>query len=158
MSGRKWEKAQVMFRGRFDTTFDSKGRTSLPARFRELLGASDDGRLVLTTALEPCLVVYPYSGWCEFEKRLAALPSFDPGVKQIKRLYVAGAVECAMDGHGRILVPAVLREYAGLERDAVWTGMVGHMELWDLGRWSEVLKAAKDNADGLAESLAQLGL
>lgn len=147
-----------MFRGRFDTTLDAKGRTSLPARFRDLLGAGDDGRLVLTTGLDPCLVVYPYSGWCEFEKKLAALPSFDPRVKQIKRLYVAGAVECAMDGHGRILVPALLRDYAGLQRDAVWTGMVGHMELWNLARWNEVFEAAQQGADGLAESLAQLGL
>ena len=97
-----------MFKGRYETTLDSKGRTSLPARFRHVLADGDHDRIVVTTALDPCLVVYPYSGWCEFEKKIAGLPSFDPNVIQLKRLYVAGASECPVDGHGRILLPPSL--------------------------------------------------
>jgi MraZ protein len=52
-----------MFRGRYETIVDAKGRTSLPARYRDALTASDDNRMVLTTALDPCLVAYPYSVW-----------------------------------------------------------------------------------------------
>ena len=147
-----------MFRGRYETTVDSKGRTSLPARFREVLTDRDDSRMVVTTALEPCLVAYPYSGWIEFEKKLAQRPTFDPSVVQIKRLYVAGAVECPVDGHGRILIPPVLRQYAGILRDVIWSGMVGYVELWDQSRWHEAFTQAQTDANGLAAALAELGL
>jgi MraZ protein len=147
-----------MFRGRYETIVDSKGRTSLPARFRDVLTASDDKRMVLTTALEPCLVAYPYSGWSEFEKKLGSRPTFDPAIVQIKRLYVASAVECPVDSHGRILIPPVLREYAGISREVVWSGMVDFVEIWDQGRWKEAFRDARDNATGLGQTLADLGL
>ena len=116
--GKKWETSDTMFRGRHETIVDAKGRTSLPARFRDVLTASDDRRMVLTTGLEPCLVAYPYSAWNAFEERLASRPTFDPAVNQIKRLYVASAVECLVDSHGRILIPSTLREYASAARAA----------------------------------------
>jgi MraZ protein len=147
-----------MYRGRYETIMDSKGRTSLPARFRDVLAASDDKRMVVTTALEPCLVAYPYSGWNAFEKKLASLPTFDPAVVQIKRLYVASAVECPVDSHGRILIPPVLREYAGISREVVWSGMVDFVEIWDQGRWQKAFKDARDSATGLGKTLADLGL
>lgn len=147
-----------MFRGRYETTVDQKGRTSLPARFRDVLAAGDDHRMIITTALEPCLVAYPYAGWIEFEKKLASKPSFDSRVVQIKRLYVAGAVECPVDGHGRILIPSVLRDYAGISKDVVWSGMVGYVELWDKTRWNEAFAAAQSEAETLGAALADLGL
>ncbi|MCP4604055.1 MAG: division/cell wall cluster transcriptional repressor MraZ [Proteobacteria bacterium] len=147
-----------MFRGRYETTVDPKGRTSLPARFRDVLAINEDKKMIVTTALEPCLVAYPYSGWSEFEKKLSARPTFDPAVIQIKRLYVAGAVECPVDGHGRILIPSVLREYASISRDVVWSGMVGYIELWDRVRWQEAFAAAQAEAEGLGKALADLGL
>jgi transcriptional regulator MraZ len=147
-----------MFRGRYETTVDKKGRTSLPARFRDILASTDDQRMVLTTALEPCLVAYPYSEWNEFEKKLSSRSTFDPNIIQIKRLYVAGAIECQLDGHGRILIPPVLRDYAGISREVVWSGMVGFVELWDSARWSKAFTCAQSNADKLARALADLGL
>jgi MraZ protein len=147
-----------MFRGRHETIVDSKGRTSLPARFRDVLTANDDKRMVLTTALEPCLVAYPYNGWSEFEKKLSSRPAFDPAVIQIKRLYVASAVECPVDSHGRILIPPVLREYGGISKEVVWSGMVDFVEIWDQGRWREAFAEARDNVTGLGQALADLGL
>ncbi len=146
-----------MFRGRYETTVDKKGRTSLPARFREIL-ASEDTKLVITTALDPCLIAYPYSGWCEFEKKIAALPSFDPRVVRLKRLYVSGAMECSVDSHGRILIPSVHRQYARIAKDVVWSGMVDYIELWDAAAWKETFTRTEDDVKELGEALAQLGL
>lgn len=130
----------------------------MPARFRDVLAAGDDRRLVVTTGLEPCLVAYPYAEWSEFERRLSERPSFDRNVVRIKRLYVAGAVECPVDAHGRILIPPVLREYAGIGRDVVWSGMVRYMELWDAARWREAFTKAQTGSEELSEALAELGL
>ena len=147
-----------MFRGRYETIVDAKGRTSLPARFRDVLTASDDKRMVVTTGLEPCLVAYPYSEWNAFEERLASRSTFDPDVIRIKRLYVASAVECPVDSHGRILIPPTLRDYAGIAREVVWSGMVDFVEIWDQGRWKKAFSEARKNATGLGRALADLGL
>ena len=150
-----------MFRGRYEHAIDGKGRTSLPSRFREVLAASGDERLVLTSGLDPCLVAYPFREWLAFEERLAALPSFDPEVAMLRRIYVSGAVEIEPDGNGRILIPTGLRQHAELGRDALWAGMGRHVELWSKARFEKVRSAVMDD-DGaraeMARRLAELGL
>lgn len=147
-----------MFRGRYDTKVDDKGRTSLPARFREVLAGKDEYRLVLAASLEPCIIVYPYTQWREFENKLVQTSLFDPNIIRIKRLYIAGAAECPLDGHGRILVPPMLRQHADIAQSVVWCGMGDHMELWDAVRWSDAYQSARSDVDALRAALTELGL
>lgn len=155
-----------MFRGLYEHTMDAKGRVSLPAKFRELLGSSTDpsdtstksDRLVLTTGIDRCLVAYPEAEWRAFEARLAALPQFDPAVVTLKRIYVAGATECELDAHGRLLIPPMLREYASIKRDVVWAGMVTTVEVWAKELWSEQVAATRADRGAIAQKLAELGL
>ena len=151
-----------MFRGRYEHTIDGKGRTSLPARYREVLNSSKGTRLVITTALlDPCLLAYPLEEWEAFEARLAALPSFDRSVTQLRRMCVSGAVECDLDKLGRVLLPASLREYAGLSRELVWAGVGPHIELWAKDRFDKVSSEAladEDKRNEMARRLAELGL
>ncbi len=147
-----------MFRGRYETKVDNKGRTSLPARFREVLNEENEHRLVLASALEPCLIAYPYTEWQVFEKKLTEASIFDPDLARIRRLYISGAAECPVDGHGRILVPPMLREYAGLSQKVIWCGVGEHIELWDLTRWEEAIAEARSNVDGLRTALVGRGL
>ncbi|MCS6797751.1 MAG: division/cell wall cluster transcriptional repressor MraZ [Myxococcota bacterium] len=150
-----------MFRGRYEHAIDGKGRTSLPARFREVLAAAGEERLVLTTGLDACVVAYPMSEWRAFEERLAALPQFDPSVVALRRIYVSAAVECEVDRLGRLLVPATLRAHAGLERDVLWAGMGRHCELWAKERFEELRRATLEDAarrTEMARRLAELGL
>jgi MraZ protein len=156
----KWEDAvgPKMFRGKYETTVDEKGRTSLPSKFRDNLVAEDDKRLFLTATLEPCLKVYPYTRFLEFEKKLNTLPSFDPAVALLKRLTISGAVECRLDTHGRILVPPNLRVHAGIDKDVLWSGMSDHAELWDIARFQKATEIAPGQVEALAKALAALGL
>lgn len=155
-----WDDGGV-FRGRYEHTIDGKGRTSLPARFRDVLAAQGDSRLVITTGLEPCCVAYPMREWEAFEERLARLPSFDPSVAMLKRIYVSGAVECELDKLGRLLLPSSLREHAGFKRDVLWAGMGKNIELWDKERFEALSKSAladEDKRADMAKRLAELGL
>jgi MraZ protein len=142
-----------LFLGTHGHTLDDKGRVSLPVRFRDALG---DGRLILTTNVDShgrCLVAYPVPAWERLLARVAELPQFDEDVLLLKRLYVAGASECAIDSIGRVLVPPTLREHAALGRDVIWAGMGRQIELWDKERWTSL------RGDGsLAGRLAKLGL
>lgn len=53
------------------------------------------------------------------------------------RFIVAGATTCELDKQGRILLPATLREFAGLEKDVLLAGMLDHIEIWNEERWKE---------------------
>src|SRR5215469_16552639 len=124
-----------MFRGRYEHTIDAKGRTSLPARYRDVLVSMNERRIILTSSLDPCLVAYTTPEWTAFEDRLAKLPQFDRAVQKLKRIYVSGAVECEIDDVGRILIPPTLREHARLKKDVRWAGLGKHAELWDMQEW-----------------------
>jgi len=150
-----------MFRGLHEHTLDAKGRISLPSHFRDLLAAQGDERgerLIITTGIDRCLVAYPPAAWQAFEARLAGLSQFDPAVVQLKRIYVAGATECPLDRHGRLLIPPMLREYAELARDLVWAGMVTTIEIWAKEQWSAQVAASRQDRHAIARALTELGL
>ncbi|MBI4955794.1 MAG: division/cell wall cluster transcriptional repressor MraZ [Myxococcales bacterium] len=120
-----------MFRGHFEHAIDEKGRTSLPARFRQALPDPGDTRLVVTPNLfDPCLDVYPMHAWEEVEAKVAGFKRWDRDVQRFRRAYVSAAVECELDKAGRVLVPAQLRERAGLVKEVLWAGVGTTMELW----------------------------
>ena len=151
-----------MFRGLHEHTIDSKGRTHVPARFREVLLQQTPQdmpeQLIITTGVDPCLAAYTPEAWSEFEAKLASLSQFDPAVVQLKRIYVAGASECDIDKHGRILIPPVLRQYARLDRDVIWAGMVTTLELWSKQAWDARMLAGREDRSALARSMMELGL
>jgi len=150
-----------LFRGRYEHSIDAKGRTSVPSRFREVMTAQGDSKLVLTTGLDTCLVAYPMAEWLAFEQRLSQLPRFDADVVTLKRIYVSGAVECEIDKVGRLLIPAALRKHARLQRDALWAGMGSYIELWAKTGFENLRKDVLSDEDrrlGIAKRLAELGL
>lgn len=152
-----------MFRGQYEHTMDAKGRISLPARYREVLGDLDAtgeaaDRVILTRTFQKCLVLYPLDKWLNFEEKVRALPQFDPSVQQLKRVYIAGATECQLDSHGRLLIPQKMREFAQFERECVWVGQLDTVELWSQHRWDAAMDDALQDPKGLAEAMASLGL
>lgn len=154
-----------MFRGLYEHTLDAKGRLSLPAHFREVLTQRADAeipedgeRLIITTGIDRCLVAYPAAEWRAFEAKLAGLSQFDPAVVQLKRIYVAGATECPIDKHGRLVIPPLLREYAELRQDTVWAGMVTTIEIWAKERWNDQVAVSRQDPKAIARALTELGL
>jgi MraZ protein len=147
-----------MFRGRHEHTIDAKGRTSVPARYRDALDAVGERRIVLTSALDPCLVAYSPPEWNAFEERLGKLPQFDRAVQKLRRIYVSGAVECDIDDVGRILIPPTLREHARLRKDVLWAGAGRYAELWDAEEWQRHFDTTEDERRDIASRLSELGL
>ncbi|CAN5279820.1 division/cell wall cluster transcriptional repressor MraZ [soil metagenome] len=124
-----------MLRGATNITLDAKGRLAIPTRYRDQLMERGDGRLVTTVDRDHCLLLYPYPDWEDIERKLVRLPSFNPHARKLLRLMVGHASELEMDGQGRVLVPRELRDFAGLERQAVLIGQGNKFELWDAVRW-----------------------
>ena len=140
-----------MFMGEYNHTIDAKGRLIIPSKFRELLGEE----FVLTKGLDGCLSIYPMDEWNAFEEKLRALPLTNKNARTFTRFFVAGATNCELDKQGRILVPALHREMADLEKDVVFVGMMNRVELWDKARYNteeteedeELLASAMDTLD-----------
>jgi MraZ protein len=127
-----------MFRGAAKITLDDKGRVVVPARYRERLMERSQGQLVVTVDRDgECLLIYPLTDWEQVERRLMELPSLHPQSRRLQRLMVGHATDGTLDGHGRLLLPPELREFAGLNRHAILIGQGTRCELWDEARWME---------------------
>lgn len=146
-----------MFRGRYEHTIDPKGRLSIPSKFREILVANDDGRLILTN-FDQCLWAYPVREWKAVEDKVAALPQFKPEVKALQRFFISAASECPVDPNGRIIIPTTLRKYADLNQDVVIVGMTNRFEIWAKEKWQKVFEQAERDLSSIGEKLADLGL
>jgi MraZ protein len=141
-----------MFMGEYSHSIDAKGRLIIPSRFRDELGEE----FVLTKGLDGCLSIYPKEEWAAFEEKLRNLPLTNKNARTFTRFFVAGASLCELDRQGRILVPATLREYAGLEKDVVLTGNINRIEVWSKSKWSE--NSSYDDMDAIAEGLQDMGI
>ncbi len=135
---------------------------AIPARYRPQLTEADAGALVVTIDTEEkCLLVYPLKEWEPIQRKLEALPSFNPAARRIQRLIIGHATDVELDGNGRMLLPAPLREYAGLEKKLVMMGQGNKFELWDEAHWNacrEQYLSDMKNDEQLPEELLNLSL
>jgi len=151
-----------MFRGATKVTLDAKGRLAIPSRYRERLLSRAEGHLVATVDRDYCLLIYPLPDWEEIERKLVKLPALNKQARRLVRLMVGYATEIDMDGHGRILLSRELRDFAGLERQAMLIGQGNKFELWNDERWSarrdEWLADEEGEEAGLPQELESLSL
>ena len=145
---------------------DEKGRVAFPAALRPALvddeAAPDDvaNRFILTQSLyEPCLVGMTEAAFSAQAKKVQALPPSHPAVALYKRFVIAPATVATIDKVGRVSVPREQRDYAGLERDCVWLGVLDRLELWSRARYDELRrKHAEEDLASTRAFLAEHGL
>lgn len=141
-----------MFMGRYNHTIDPKGRLSIPSKYREILGEE----FVVSKGMDGCLFVYANEDWNEFEKKLTSLPLINKEARSFARFFLAGAATVEVDKQGRILLPANLRDFAGLDKDVVLVGVGSRIEIWSKDKWEAV--SADDNMDDITAAMEGLGL
>ncbi|MDH5393996.1 MAG: division/cell wall cluster transcriptional repressor MraZ [Gammaproteobacteria bacterium] len=151
-----------MFRGINNLALDAKGRVAMPARYRERLLESCAGRLIVTIEFDSCLLVYPLPEWEKIEEKLVALPSMNKQARTLQRRMMGHATECEIDSQGRIRVPTILQEQAGLDKKVVMIGQGKKFEIWDEKTWQDNQNAwlddIKNDEEGLHSSLESLSL
>ena len=141
-----------MFMGEYNHTIDTKGRLIVPSKFREQLG----DEFVVTKGLDGCLFVYSNEEWQRIEKSFKEKPLTSKDARKFMRFFFAGAASCEVDKQGRILLPANLREYAGIDKDVVSVGVLSRVEIWSKERWQD--SGDYEDMDEIAEHMAELGL
>lgn len=143
-----------MFLGEYSHTVDAKGRLTIPARFRAELGLG----LVITRGYQKCLAVYPQEEWLRLATKVAQMPSTSRETMAYNYLIFASASEATLDSAGRILIPAYLREYAGIENQVTIVGVNTHVEIWSPERWRETVARASENLEEILAAMTRMGL
>ncbi|MDE7334164.1 MAG: division/cell wall cluster transcriptional repressor MraZ [Lachnospiraceae bacterium] len=141
-----------MFMGEYNHTIDAKGRLIIPSKFREALG----DEFVVTKGMDGCLFVFDNSEWQAFEEKLRSLPMIDKEARQFTRYFLAGAASLEVDKQGRILLPAVLREFAEITKDAVLVGVGNRVEIWSKDRWEGTV--TYQDMEEISRHMIELGI
>lgn len=149
----EWRIGSV-FMGEYQHSLDSKGRIIVPAKFRDPLG----GECVVTRGLDQCLFLYPQSEWANVEEKLRQLPLTQRDARAFVRFFFSGATDLEFDKQGRIMLPAGLREYAGLSKDVVVIGVSTRVELWSREIWENYVSEAESSFETIAEKIVDLGI
>ncbi len=143
-----------MLLGEYEHSVDTKGRVAVPAKFRPQLETG----LVVTRGFEHCLFVYPMDEWQALSQRVSALSVGQAEARQLRRLLFASAFDTELDNQGRILVPAPLRDYAGIGDAAVIAGMNTYFEIWSKDAWANEQAGLAEEATSIAATMATLGI
>ena len=121
------------FFGTYEHSLDSKGRVILPSKFR----APFEHGGYLTEARDGCLAMWTPE---EFERQMEEMQeqaSASRSNRNMARFWASASRELEIDRQGRMVLPARMREYAGLEGEVVVAGVIDRVELWNPQRWRE---------------------
>ncbi len=126
-----------MFRGANAINLDTKGRLTIPTRYRQALMDDCQGQLVCTVDnRQPCLLLYPLPEWDIIEEKISKFSTMNPDERRIQRLLIGYANEVDMDKSGRLLVAPTLRQYANLDKAVMLVGQRNRFEIWSQESWN----------------------
>jgi transcriptional regulator MraZ len=137
-----------VFQGAHPYHIDDKGRLKMPADFIHGLGPS----FTMTRGHSGCLWVLPEPEWSAMATRLSGDSIFDQRALALQRYFIGSAVPLSLDGQGRLTIPTVLREFAGIQHDVMVVGTGPRVEVWARDRWDEYQSKFSDD---LIEELAR---
>ena len=135
--------------GKYKHSVDEKGRLFVPSKLRDELGST----FYVTLGLDHCLSVYTEAGWKAIVDKYNALPIVQ--ARKMRFLF-ANAAKCEPDKQGRFLIPAELRQYAGLSSEVTFIGQGGRAEIWDSAAYDE-LEQQTLTPENLAAVMEELG-
>ncbi|MBI4300828.1 MAG: division/cell wall cluster transcriptional repressor MraZ [Chloroflexi bacterium] len=137
-----------MFLGEYEYNIDQKGRVAIPARFRDEFR----GGLVVARGYDRCIVVYPLPEWQRMADKITSLPLTRQTSRRLSRATFASAYNLELDRQGRVIIPASLRDYAGIRDSAVIVGVHNCLEIWDKDLWAAEKSIMTEQAAEIAEA------
>jgi len=150
-NGIKWEWVMEsrIFTGTYRHSVDGKNRLFLPAKLR-----GSTSRFMITRGLDRCLYVYTRETWKKQIEKLDTVNLADKTEERVfKRIFLSDAAEAEADSQGRIVIPGVLKEIAGIKREAVIIGVGKRLEIWSREGWNAYSRKAREIFERLATKL-----
>jgi MraZ protein len=151
-SGKRWDYRKAgMLLGQYDGKIDAKGRTAFPKKFREVLG----DKLIVTLGYENSLIVVSEENWKALLEGTEGKPFIQSETRETQRFLLGGASGVELDGKGRFVLPAYLREFAKVKDNVVFIGLSRYVEIWDKDRWITYRKTLEKNIDTISQRLVE---
>jgi MraZ protein len=141
-----------MYYGRYYHKVESKGRVSLPVKFREKLG---DGA-ILTRGLDGCLTIYDEKLWQKKLEEAGLLAQTKKSHREYVRFLTNDAQEVEIDQLGRIKIADELKNLAGIEKNVVFVGSLDHIEIWDQEKYHTYIDAVSNRIEETVEEIEVL--
>lgn len=124
-----------MYIGTTETVLDDKNRITVPRRVRETMDVLGHAVWYMARGFDRSIFLFPHSEWNKIREQVNRYSSMDSRALDFRRLFFASVAEVQPDRQGRMPVAPHLREYAGLDREAVLIGVDDHLELWSRETW-----------------------
>ena len=140
----------MLFLGTHTPKLDAKGRMFLPAKFRDRL---KEGGMVITRGQERCLYIYPRATFEQIAMQWQSAPTTNRRVRDQQRMFLSGAYDEAPDSQGRLTIPQMLRDYAGLSTECTVIGAGDRLEIWDTAAWTAYLEDTEDSFSEQSEEV-----
>jgi len=146
-----------MFRGNHPTRVDEKGRLKVPAEFKRVIDEKYGTQFYITSLDGDVAQVYPFEEWERIEQKLAGLSTFNPTKKKFlsKVNYWGQVVE--MDAQGRLLMPQLLRDAAGIKGDVAVSGYQTYLEVRNMQAYEKKVRDEKFTPED-EKTLDELGI
>jgi len=138
-----------VFYGEYEYTIDQKGRVTIPTKFREAF----KGGIVLSRGYDKCITACTVAEWDKRAEQLSRLPSTQSKTRRLNRATFSSAFSLDLDGHGRVVLPAPLRQYAGVANEVVVAGVRDCLEIWSKEDWSAEQQLMSEQLWQIAESI-----
>ena len=140
-----------MLIGQYEGKIDSKGRTALPKKFREILG----DKLIITLGYENALTVVSEENWKALLEGTEGRPFIESETRETQRFLLGRASNIELDSKGRFILPGYLREFGRIRENVVFIGLSRYVEIWDKKRWEEYQKGLEKNIDAISKRLTE---
>ena len=133
-----WDILVNMFKGITNIRLDTKGRLTIPTKYRPIIHEQSNSKMVITIdSEEKCLLLYPSTSWKKIQQKINDLPSFNKNARRIQRLLIGHAEDLDLDGNGRILLSRPLRSFAEMTKQVTMIGQGEKFEIWSNDIWEK---------------------
>ena len=137
------------FSGNYTHNIDPKGRVTIPAAYREALGSN------FTVGLNnefSAIALYPAAKWQDMSEKLDRIPDSDArGMAYVRLIKAFSFTNQSLDNQGRVLLPAVLRQKAGMDKAIRFAGLGRYLEIWDEERFITANAATEQDIGALLD-------
>ncbi|NAW52284.1 division/cell wall cluster transcriptional repressor MraZ [Elizabethkingia argentiflava] len=142
------------FIGTYECKIDDKGRLKVPTSLvKQMKNFADQPFVIKRSVFQPCLEVYPMSGWDKLMQKINALNRFIKKNADFIRMFTAGVKTVEIDNVGRLQVSKDLVQFASLKKEVVITSAGELFEIWNKDMYEQVISAQHVDFGVLAEEV-----
>ena len=134
----------MLFLSTFTNKIDKKGRVSVPAQYRAVLGDQDfSGIIAYASFINPCIEACGYRRIQKLSANIETLEPFSEERDAFATAILGGCVQISFDGEGRVMIPEALLKKAGIKDQELFVGKGETFEIWEPKAFEEYAARAQ---------------